>query len=83
MRRGAEGVYVTLNPVNRLLLARANNKVIEAQRKASTADEDITRRRWLFIDLDAVRPSGISSTDAEHQVALDKARRDRGMAQWM
>ena len=80
VRRGAEGVYVTLNPVNRTLLARANNKVIDAKSKASTADEDITRRRWLFIDLDAVRPSGISSTDAEHQAALNKARK---IAAWL
>ena len=80
VRSGAEGVYVTLNPVNRTLLARANNKVIDAKSKASTADEDITRRRWLFIDLDAVRPSGISSTDAEHQAALNKARK---IAAWL
>lgn len=73
VRRGAEGVYVTLNPVNRALLARADNKVIEAQRNASTADKDITRRRWLLIDLDPARPSGISSTEAEHKAALDKA----------
>jgi hypothetical protein len=79
-RRGAEGVYVTLNPVNRALLARASNKVIEAQRTASTADKDIARRRWLFIDLDAVRPSGISSTDPEHQAALERARE---IAAWL
>jgi len=80
VRRGSEGVYVTLNPVNRALLARANNKVIEAQRNASTADKNITRRRWVFIDLDAVRPSGISSTDPEHRAALDKARE---IAAWL
>jgi hypothetical protein len=79
-RRGAEGVYVTLNPVNRVLLARASNKVIEAQRSASAADKDIARRRWLFIDLDAVRPSGISSTDPEHQAALERARE---IAAWL
>ena len=81
VRRDAEGVYVTLNGVNRALLARASNKVIDAQRAASTADKDIARRRWLFIDLDAVRPSGISSTDPEHQAALERAREDRGLAQ--
>ena len=80
VRRGAEGVYVTLNPVNRALLARADNKVIEAQRNASTADKDITCRRWLLIDLDPARPSGISSTEAEHKAALDKARE---IAAWL
>ena len=49
--RGAEGIYVTLNPVNPALLSRAKNRTIEAQRNAGTADKDIVRRRWLFIDL--------------------------------
>jgi hypothetical protein len=80
VRRGAGGVYVTLNPVNRALLARASNKLIEAQRNASTADKDIARRRWVFIDLDVRRPSGISSTEPEHQAALERARE---IAAWL
>jgi hypothetical protein len=32
------------------------------------------RRRWILIDCDPVRPSGISSTDAEHGAALARAR---------
>ena len=78
--RGAEGVYVTLNPVNPALLARAKNRLSEAQKGQATADKDIVGRRWLFIDLDAARPSGISSTDAEHQAALDKAQE---IAAWL
>jgi hypothetical protein len=74
VRRGAEGVYLTLNPINPALLARSRNRLIEAQRNASTADKDVPRRRWLLIDLDPVRPSGVSSTDEEHRDALDKAR---------
>jgi len=42
--------------------------------KAST-DVDVTHRQWLLIDIDAVRPSGLSSTDEEKmqakQVALN------------
>ncbi|MGA2185795.1 MAG: hypothetical protein ABSH47_22480, partial [Bryobacteraceae bacterium] len=36
-------------------------------------DADITKRRWLPIDLDPVRPSGISSTDQEHSLAVERA----------
>ena len=73
-RRAAEGVYVTLNPVKALLLTRGANKLRAARNTATTADADITWRRWLFIDVDPRRPSGISSTDDEHDAAIAKAR---------
>src|SRR5436853_3304018 len=56
---GVEAVYTTLNPVDPDLLARANNR-LKGRAKHTTADPDITRRLWLPIDCDAVRPSGIS-----------------------
>ena len=68
------GVYVTLNPVNPALLARASNRLRTVGRNdALTSDADITKRRWLPIDLDPVRPSGISSTDQEHLLAVERA----------
>jgi hypothetical protein len=70
----AKGVYVTLNPVNPALLARAFNRLRTAGRSDSlTGDIDITKRRWLPVDLDPVRPSGISSTDEEHSLAVERA----------
>lgn len=72
--RFARGIYYTPNPVEPALLARAANRFRDmGQRDPSTADKDIPRRRWLLIDCDAIRPSGISSSDAEHQAAADKA----------
>jgi hypothetical protein len=72
----AQGVYVTLNPVHPDLLARASNR---ARRFAdcTTKDNEILRCVWLPIDFDPKRLSGISATDAEHQAALDRARRCR------
>ncbi len=65
-------VYVTLNPICPALLARSANRT---RRGASaTADPDVQRRRWLLIDLDPVRPSGISSSDPEHEAAIARAR---------
>jgi energy-coupling factor transporter ATP-binding protein EcfA2 len=71
------GIYVTLNTVNPGLLARRANRIkMRLSRKdATTADADILRRRWLPVDIDPVRPSGVSSTDAEHAAALDAAGR--------
>lgn len=70
--RRAEGIYMTLNPINPALLARAANR-IKPWSNLTTADVDITHRCWLPIDIDPVRPSGISSTHEEHEAAHDKA----------
>jgi hypothetical protein len=61
----APAVYFTLNKIKPDLLARANNRLVE-RAKNTTADADVVRRRWLFIDFDPKRPAGISSTEAEH-----------------
>jgi len=71
------GIYVTLNtPTPALLARRANRIKMRLSRKdATTADADIIRRRWFPIDIDPVRPSGVSSTDEEHDAALAAAER--------
>lgn len=66
-------VYVTLNPVNRDLMARSPNKV-KAYAEFTSNDNDVVVRHWLLIDTDAKRPAGISSTDAEHQAAHERAQ---------
>ncbi len=69
------GIYVTLNAVNPALVARRANriKLHLSRADATTADADITRRLWLPVDIDPVRPSGVSSTESEHGLALAKA----------
>jgi len=66
---GSANLYVTLNPANPALLARAGNRVNERAEHA-TADIDIDHRRWFYLDIDPVRPPGISSTEAEREAAL-------------
>jgi hypothetical protein len=74
----ARGVYVTLNPVNPALLARAHNRLRDMNSgDPATGDGDIMARRWLPVDCDPVRPAGISATDAEHDLALARAREIR------
>ncbi|HNJ81838.1 MAG TPA: hypothetical protein PLK38_09785, partial [Methanoregulaceae archaeon] len=77
-----QGIYLTLNEVDRALLSRRANRVkMKLGRKdATTSDTDILRRRWLPIDLDPVRPSGVSSTDREHDAALERAEK---IAAWL
>ena len=74
------GCYVTLNMVNPALLARRANRIKMhlSRSDTTTSDADILRRRWLPIDIDPVRPSGVSSTDAEHELARAKAEEIAG-----
>ncbi len=68
----AEGIYITVNPVQPALLARSHNRVKEYARQ-TTSDKDVLHRRWIFIDFDPVRPAGISSSDQENAAALERA----------
>ena len=70
----ATGFYIILNRCMDDLLARRSNRADRADKGETTADREIARRTWLPIDLDAVRLAGISSTDEEHQAAIDRAR---------
>jgi hypothetical protein len=67
----AEGCYVTINPVNPDLLARAANRVIKRP-KHTTNDADIVRRVGLVFDADPTRPAGISATEKEKELARQR-----------
>lgn len=63
------GIYFTPNPVAPDLAARSYNR-ISPWATLTTMDNHILRRRWLLIDIDPMRPSGISSTQAELENAF-------------
>jgi hypothetical protein len=75
----AQGIYIIPNPVNPSLLARAANRCVP-HAKTTTSDGDIENRRWLLIDIDPIRPAGISSTDVEHELAISCANQ---IANWL
>ena len=77
------GIYVVANEINPDLFARRANRLnMKLSRDdKTTGDEDIIHRNWFLIDVDPRRPSGISSTDAEHQAALHKADRIRDFSE--
>lgn len=58
------GIYYTPNPVAPDLAARSYNR-ISPWATLTTMDNHILSRRWLLIDVDPIRPTGISSTEAE------------------
>ena len=75
-----KGIYVVLNRVDPNLLARKNNRIDCAKDNTGTGDKNIIKRRWLPIDIDPERPSGISSSNEEHKLSLKKANR---IADWL
>lgn len=66
-------VYITMNPTSSALLARRSNRLV-GYADTTTQDKEIVARRWLLIDCDPVRPSGISSSDDEHRAALTRIK---------
>ena len=69
-------VYITLNPVILDLIARSANEVLDRS-EVTTKDHEIARRRLLLVDCDPIRPTGISSSDAEHEAAIERSRQIR------
>jgi hypothetical protein len=63
-----EGIYFTLQKIDPRLIGRAFNRLRPSDK--TTSDSDVIAYRWLPIDLDPVRPSGISSSDKELYEAL-------------
>lgn len=72
-QRSDVNIYVTLNPVAEALLARAPHKLV-IRPQHTTGDQDVVRRRWLPVDLDPVRPAGVSATAAEKDAAVARSR---------
>lgn len=58
------GIYVTINKLAPACIARTDNTIVE-RIKDTTSDRDVTRRLWLPIDFDPVRPAGVSSSMEE------------------
>ena len=63
--------YIVLNDIKEACRSRAQfNKFIENAK--TTSDTDIDGYSWLFIDFDPNRPTDVSSSDIELEVAKDK-----------
>ena len=65
------GIYFTLQKIDARLIGRAFNRLKACN--LTTADKDVIAYRWILVDIDPVRPSGISSSDTELQYAWDTA----------
>ena len=66
-------IYVNLNPIDPQLISRYCNRV-ERFASATATDANVTRRRWLLIDFDPVRPKDTSATTEQLTAAHERAR---------
>ena len=70
---GSLQAYFTLNEINEDLYSREQRNTFIKKPKSTTTDGDITRRKFILIDLDPNRSAGISSSDSEFELAHLKA----------
>ena len=66
---GTMQAYFTLNDINADLYSREQRDKFVKKPKSTTTDGDITRRRFVMIDLDPNRAAGISASDEEFEKA--------------
>lgn len=69
---GIPAIYCTVNPVQKILLARSNNRMTQGA-DSTTNGEQIIYRKYLPFDIDPVRPTGTSSNDEMHEKSIEKA----------
>lgn len=70
---GIMQAYFTLNEINEDLYSREQHDKFVKKPKSTTTDGDIIHRRFILIDLDPNRASGISASNEEYEKAHLKA----------
>jgi replicative DNA helicase len=71
LSENAKGSYFTLNPLNPDLLSRRHNRIGDAQNEMA-CDKDVLKYRWILLDVDPQRISGVSATNAEKARAWER-----------
>jgi hypothetical protein len=71
LNRAGAAVYFNLNQLDKQLQARYSNRVEEYASSTAT-DNNVTRRCWVLIDLDAQRPKDTSSTPEQLAQAIKR-----------
>ena len=69
-----EQIYFTLNEINDSCYGRQQCERIIKSPKATTTDGDITRRKFVMIDFDPKRSTGVNASNDEFELAHKKAQ---------
>lgn len=73
---GKYNIFFTLNQISREIIARSQNHFTKYA-KNTTTDSEISRRKWILLDFDPIRPAGISSSEEELKAAKSCAMKVR------
>lgn len=73
-QKPGQGIYSPINEIDEYCYSLAQHDKILDKVEKSTADKDITGRKFFFVDLDPIRPTGVNSTDEELGYAKEKLR---------
>ena len=71
-------VYITLNELHPGCYCRIQrDRLLESKGKSAptTQDQDVVKYRWMLIDLDPLRPTGISSSEEEFEHSREMAQK--------
>lgn len=69
-----EQLYFVLNEIDDACYGRLQSGKIVKSPKITTNDNDIISRRWVMIDFDPIRKTGVNSTNEEFELAHKKAQ---------
>ncbi len=68
--------YFVMNEINEGCYSREQNeRILSKKGLKTTGDNEITAIKWILIDADPERPTGVSSTDAEKAKAKETIKR--------
>lgn len=65
---GKYNIFFTLNQISPEIVARSQDHFTKYA-KNTTTDSEISKRQWILLDFDPVRPAGISSSEEELKAA--------------
>lgn len=63
-------IYFVFNKIKSGCYSRAQRETMVQNPKETTTDNDIEKRKWILVDVDPKRPSGVSSSDEEKKEAM-------------
>lgn len=69
-----DNIYYSINEVKQACASREQFNCFRQVKGTATSKGDIEHRWWMPIDVDCVRPTGVSSTNAEKQMAHKRAQ---------
>jgi hypothetical protein len=71
LTRRAHGVYFTINPLKKDILARCKHRVKKADENGLTKDNNVLMRRFLYLDFDPVKDALVSASEEEKAKAAE------------